>query len=345
MQKLVKPYSKIFLGDGRSINKGEIFFGGGNFFINPLPFFSTFGKIKKIFLYGKKTILIPMPKDVFFYKEKEERKYKVGLYKIKIKEKKVYLKIDLEKKQKLKDINAFLDETKLKEYLKGNLVKTSMYYKYEELIQNQIIPNIEINKSTKTVKERMLTFKLSNEFDEFNKQVGIFLEIEDEINDKYYLLGGRNSIILTKDIKEQILEKINIKEIKSKIKANKSQKGNIYFKIILLTPTNYPPEIEGTKKIAQITGKPIAFSGWFNVYDKDKKIDSFPSILFKLIPAGSVFYYKLEDESKLDKIFEEYWLKPKFFVPEYPYFEKSEDGTNPLGFGLSIIGVANIEEY
>jgi CRISPR-associated protein Cmr3 len=87
-------------------------------------------------------------------------------------------------------------------------------------------------------------------------------------------------------------------------------------------------------------GKPIVFGGWFNVYDEDKKRDNFPSRLFKLIPAGSVFYYKLEDENKLDKIFEKYWLKPSFFVPDYPYFEKSAYGTNPLGFGLSIIGVA-----
>ncbi|NPA52094.1 MAG: hypothetical protein GXO22_04305 [Aquificae bacterium] len=135
-------------------------------------------------------------------------------------------------------------------------------------------------------------------------------------------------------------------DIKEKIKENQ------YFKIILLTPTNYPPKIEGAELVAQLIGKPIAFSGWFNVYDDGKKIDSFPSRLFKLIPAGSVFYYELKDESKLDDIFDKYWLKPAFFVKEYPYFEEKEEENpqskekikiNPLGFGLSIIGVAQVE--
>jgi CRISPR-associated protein Cmr3 len=66
-----------------------------------------------------------------------------------------------------------------------------------------------------------------------------------------------------------------------------------------------------------------------------------------------VFYYKIDedivkDSSRLERflnnLFSQYWLKPAFFVPEYPYFEKTEDGTNPLGFGLSIIGLAQVEE-
>jgi CRISPR-associated protein Cmr3 len=74
---------------------------------------------------------------------------------------------------------------------------------------------------------------------------------------------------------------------------------------------------------------------------------SFPSRLFKIIPQGAVFYYRIKDKQNidefLDRLFDRFWLKPAFFTEELPYFEKLEDGTNPLGFGLSIIGVADVE--
>lgn len=353
MKILIKPYSKIFFGDGRSINKGEAIFAGKDFYINSIPFFSLFGKIKNIFLCkNEKTILFPIPKDIIFLKrEDNNKKYKLGKYKLKIQDKKILLLPNLDKKQKIKDINAFFHENKLKEYLQERLSENSFYEEYKDLIKTQIIPNISLDRVKKITNNRMLSFKVVNEFkEEINNTLYIFVETEKDNNkigkEIYYLLGGETSVATAKILKSDEIDLLEglknenfIKNIKNKIIETK------YFKIVLLTPTNYPPEIKGAKLIAQITGKLIPFSGWFNIYDNSsKKIDGFPSRLFKLIPSGAVFYYKLEDERELEKIFDNFWLKPAFFVKEYPYFERLENGTNPLGFGLSIIGVANIEE-
>ena len=343
MKVLINPYSDVFIGNGKSINKGETFLGGDQeFYLLPTPFYSAFReKINGIFLFYKRSILMPIPKDIFSYKEKNENF--LGNYKIKLIEDRKLIKPGIEKNQKIKEIEGFIAYNKFSEYLKtGKLSKKSKFYKISDLIKTKVKPNVAINKSTKTVEESMLFFKNVKEFVE---DLFVLLDLNtDKVNEKYLCIGGENSIGLISKIEKEIdIDKTSIKE---KIK------GNNYFKIIILTPTNYPPDIDGAKRVAQLTGKTIAFSGWFNIYNDDKKI-SFPSRLFKLIPAGAVFYYKINDEivrdnkkleEFLENLFNKYWLKPSFFVPEYPYFEKTEDGTNPLGFGLSIIGIAQVEE-
>jgi CRISPR-associated protein Cmr3 len=341
MQFFIKPYSNIFIGSGKGFNKGEIYFGGGDFFLNPTVFYSIFkGSIRYIFFYkDDKGFLFPIPKDAFSFKKDDDNF--LSTYKIKINNGKKILITNLEKKQKIKEVNGFIQENIFKGYLERGYINEGSYINYEEVIKTNISPNIEIDKSTRTTKEQMLTFKKVNEFEE-NIKIFVDVDIEDDTNKSYTLVGGETSVGLIEKIQsDEIIFRNRIKRnIKRKILETK------YFKIILLTPTNYPPKIDGAELIAQLIGKPIAFSGWFNVYNEKskEKIDSFPSRLFKLIPAGSVFYYELTDENKLDDIFDKYWLKPAFFVKEYPYFEKLEDETNPLGFGLSIIGVAQVEE-
>ncbi len=344
MKLLVDLYSDIFMGNGKSINKGETFLGGAQEFpLLPIPFYSTFKKkINSLFLFYKNSILVPIPKDIFSYKENGD--YFLGVYKIKIRGVRKFLEPILERKQKIKELEGFLPYNKFNEYLKtGKISEKSKYYKTSDLVKTKIKPNVEINKSTKTVEESMLFFR---NFNEFIENLFILVDLDTyNVDEKYLCIGGENSIGLISKIEKGIdLDKAFIKE---KLKITK------HFKIILLTPTNYPPEVEGAELVAQLIGKPIAFSGWFNVYNGNKKIDSFPSRLFKLIPAGSVFYYKINDdiardekklEDFLEKLFNNYWLKPSFFVPEYPYFEKASEGINPLGFGLSIIGVAQVEE-
>jgi len=360
---------------------GKPFIAGENTFLlsnNFYPYFwnlSVYGFLKKklnnkeifirkIYMTVKNNIILKFPQDYCYSLVKSN---KVGYY--------LTPKL-LKEKNKLKDLEKvdFIKQNDFYTYLKEEHDKTNPDIQNFKFYKTFIKVGNSIDRSKKTVKESMLYFRDfiylydENKYKKNFTLEDVFLSIEIETKEKLQkgreilpLAENKLAILLINDIKNSTLEEYYNDILSEKELEYNEEELNIkdyikktkYFKIILLTPTNYPPEIEGAKRIAQLTGKPIAFSGWFNVYDEDKKIDSFPSRLFKLIPAGSVFYYKIDDEITKDdkklkefteKLFDEYWLKPSFFVPEYPYFEKAKDGTNPLGFGLSIIGVAQVEE-
>ena len=352
MDILIKEIDKLILGDGRPFNSGENTFRIHFNEILNIPVYSllknTVEQEPKIEFIGivrnKKYIMFPFPLDIFYkLVYKYNRFYLEPLSKEKIKEYK-YLNLRMCKKY-LK--NEKIDN--LKDTLKNNA--------YENLFNINFKVGIQLDRRTRITEKSKLYFEsfyyLANNKNLNNKlkltDYYIYVRLNKDVNLQYKLglLGGETQLIRLEKPEQDLIRKNFEKKLEDDIKTE--IKKTKHFKIILLTPTNSPPEIEGAKPIAQLTGKPIAFSGWFNIYEdkynlNSKKLDSFPSRLFKLIPAGSVFYYKLEDESKLEEIFRKYWLKPSFFVPEYPYFEKTEDDTNPLGFGLSIIGVAQVEE-
>ena len=147
------------------------------------------------------------------------------------------------------------------------------------------------------------------------------------------IIGGesRLSVVIKKDrdLTERLLkEKENIKNMVRKTG---------FFKLILLSPTNKVLEIEGAKIIAKVLGKPFIYSSWIKLPNEKT---GFPTRIFRLIPEGSVVYYKAEDQSKIDGIFDKYYLKPAYYELEYPYF----DTKNPTGFGLSIIGALNLNK-
>ncbi len=361
---ILKPQDCLILGNGKPFNAGENIFRNMDNLILNTQIYSILSKIFKnvrltsIVFYKNfdDTLVFPFPLDyVYFYSKNKILK---PIFPIKQPE------------------IRFINDNNLKEYLKGehfkekfnlkSLTRLNLLKKDKEKVKNlkedieETLKNlnrlsinlnsfetgITIDRRNRTAEESKFYIEeriyLSTEKGYEDIDILVIFNTEEKLKDGTYIhtFGGESKTVKVYIEQTNNFESFN--SLKDEIKSE-IQKTN-YFKIILLTPTNYPPKIEGATRIAQLTGKPITFSGWFNVYDKNKKIDSFPSRLFKLIPAGSVFYYKLEDESKLDEIFEKYWLKPSFFVPEYPYFEKIEDGTNPLSFGLSIIGVAKVEE-
>ncbi len=371
---IMKPQDCLILGNGKPFNAGEnIFRSVDNLFFN-IHIYSILNRLFKdvrlnsIIFYKNfdDTLIFPFPLDyIYFYSKDKILKPILSIKQPEIKfiddsNLKEYLKGKHFKKKfnlkKLNKLNILKNNNKdeLKS-LKEDIENTLKNFNSLNISYNSFETGIKIDKKNKTTGEGNLYIEekiyLSSEKGYEDIDIFVLFETKEEPQHTTYIhnLGGESKTIKilieqTNDFNEFFsLEN----EIKNKIQQTK------YFKIILLTPTNYPPEIEGAERIAQLTGKPIAFSGWFNVYDKEKKIDSFPSRLFKLIPAGSVFYYKIDDEITKDdkkleefteKLFKNYWLKPSFFVPEYPYFERAEDGTNPLGFGLSIIGVAKVEE-
>lgn len=342
-----KEIDSFLKGNGKPFNAGENIYREIDLTTINVNLYSILARIdsgaliSKIFFYDEKDndLIIPIPKDLALFKEKLI-KAKLKLFENILDDKEKHILI-FDETGKLKEIKGYLYLKNLEYYIFN---ENNLYLDKDNIInisQEDVKAGVKLNRSNRNVETRNLYFQKSVNL---LHNISILCETNiSNISSEIHTLGGegKTSKIDKIDINiNEFFEKANINydEIKSEIKKTG------YFKIILLSPTNYPPEIAGAKCVAQIIGKFIPFSGWFNVYYKNEKIASFPSRLFNLIPAGSVFYYKLEDENEIDNIFEKYWLKPSFCISEYPYFEKLEDGTNPLGFGFSIIGVASIEK-
>lgn len=341
---LITPIDVLIFGDGKPFNAGEHHSREINFFLNPIPFVSAFNKntnlktgLRFLSFYDEKAqgFLFPVPLDVGFEKDGEivnSFLKKADEDFVSCKELEYFVEFDTNKKMEVG--GKYINTQGLKNYLfEENLEEKYFYNLFGYIIEKEIRTGIEIDKTTRTTKEKMLFFQ---PFIRFSQNIKFFTEFKQEIEKDFLTIGGEAKVVNVSTTEKS--PAVLFEDIKENIKNKIQETG--YFKIILLTSTNYPPEIEGAKLIAQLTGKPITFSGWYNIYKENKKIDSFPTRLFKLIPEGSVFYYKLENKDKLDEIFNNYWLKPNFYIHELPYFDKN----NPIGFGLSIIGVANLEK-
>ncbi|WP_029521647.1 type III-B CRISPR module-associated Cmr3 family protein [Persephonella sp. KM09-Lau-8] len=338
---LITPIDVLIFGDGKPFNAGEQHSREISFFLNPVPFVSAFNKntslktgLRFLSLYDEKNqnFLFPVPLDIGF--EKDGKKVVNSFLRktnedfISSEELEFFVEFNTDKKMEVG--GRYINTEGLKSYLLNEkLEEKNVYNLFGDIIEKEIRTGIEIDRTTRTTKEKMLFFQ---PFIRFNENIKFSVEFKQEVEKDFLTIGGEAKIVNISTTEKS--PTVLFEDVKENIKRKIQETG--YFKIILLTPTNYPLEIEGAKLIAQLTGKPITFSGWYNIYEEDKKIDSFPTRLFKLIPEGSVFYYKLENKTKLDEIFNNYWLKPNFYVHELPYFDKS----NPIGFGLTIIGAA-----
>jgi len=326
----LKPFDVFIFGDGKPFNASEHTFRQGSFFINPVPILGALNKYtgKKLnidFLaLGKdKNACFKVPVEI--KREKSTKRIITPVLK-KISEAVTPIEdlkyiLDYQTSEKMESFNTYLKDEEFIKYLTGE--------DFQITEENTITPipeirtGISIDHKTKTVKEGYLFTQI---FYRLPEDAYFLVKTEDMENLETVSLGGEGKTAKVFKLDTNIIEKLE----KAKEKIKEQVKKTKLFKIVLLTATNKVKSIEGTQIIAKNLGKPIVFSGWIK---KDGK--SFPTRLFKLIPEGSVIYYKLEDEAKLDEIFDKYYLKPAFFEKEYPYF----DIKNPSGFGLSIIGI------
>ncbi|EDP73927.1 type III-B CRISPR module-associated Cmr3 family protein [Hydrogenivirga sp. 128-5-R1-1] len=339
---LIAPFDVLIFGDGKPFNAGEQHNREINFFLNPVPFVSAFNKstnskvgLNVLSLYNeeKQEFLFPSPFDIGF--ENDGKVVSSFLKKSDgdfISSEKIEFFVKFNTDKKMKAGGKFINTEGLINYLLGKTPEKNSFYDLFDIITNELTAGIEIDKNKRTTKEKKLYFQ---PFLRFNENVRFFAEFNKKLKKEFLTIGGEAKAV--KVFKSDKAPETFFEEVKERIKE-KIQKTKL-FKIILLTPTNYPPEINGAKKIAQLTGKIITFSGWYNIYKENKKLGGFPTRLFKLIPEGSVFYYRLEDESMLDEIFNNYWLKPRFYIHELPYFDKN----SPIGFGLTIISAVSLE--
>jgi CRISPR-associated protein Cmr3 len=331
------PYDVFIFSDGRPFNRGENLFREGRFFLNPIPILSFANRSTKeklniefISLIKEKTLYFKVPIEIKKSKYQDTLitpKLKKLNYTVISKEPINYI-LDYQTQDKMEDINAYIDVESFIKYLKGESFESKNFL----TLHSEARTGIKLDRKTRTTEEGMLYTQI---YIRFPENVGFFVKFNKDIDTHFFVLGGEGKLFnvqKTQDFTE-ILEKEK-ENIKQQIKEKK------IFKIILLTPTNDIPELSGSTLIAKMIGKHITYSGWINYYKG--KIDSniLPTRIFRLIPEGSVFYYKLEDETKLDEIFEKYWLKPAYKVKEYPYF----DINKPSGFGLSIIGTIKNQE-
>lgn len=340
---ILKPLDVIILGEPLPFNSAEQTYRKSSSILNPIPFFACLKKQSKnakihfISIIQEGRFLLPVPFDI----AEVEGKVKLGKLQ---KSKKLFLSDSNDEylitfgEGKLKSIDDrnYVDSNWLEQYLMGEekyLIDTQGMIKTYRPCDSEYRVGIQINHNTRTAEQGYLYFENYLRFNNTEK-TGFYLKTSVGIKDKILNLGGESRVAQIENFSRDIDEEfVNQDKIKEKIK----QTG--VFKIILLTPTNAPCEIDGAKLVAKIVRRPYIYSGWLR---KDSK--SFPSRLFRLIKPGAVFYYKIETEDVegfITKLFEKFWLKPAFFKPDFPYFESIE-GINPICLGLTIIGA--IEE-
>jgi len=335
----IKPFDLLIFGDGKPFNATERVFRESDFFINPIPFDSGLNKatgkklnLEFISLAKGENLYFKAPIDIKVVKDRKVAKDRIIKPVVRkldnvITEENLEYFLDYQTSEKMEDLNGYLKDEEYVKYLKDEEISanTELLRPYKELRTG-----IAIDRSTRTTKEGHLFTQI---FVRFEEDVYFYVKPSEDLNIDTVIIGGESKLSVVikkeKDLTEKLLkEKENIKNIVRKTG---------FFKLILLSPTNKVLEIEGAKIIAKVLDKPSIYSSWIKL-PNDKT--GFPTRIFRLIPEGSVVYYKVEDQSKIDEIFDKYYLKPAYYELEYPYF----DTKNPTGFGLSIIGALNLNK-
>ncbi|MGC8650901.1 MAG: type III-B CRISPR module-associated Cmr3 family protein [Hydrogenobaculum sp.] len=327
---ILTAYDVFIFAKGIDFEKQEENFREGRFFLNPIPFLGAFNKIsnknlniKFISLFKDNKAFFKLPLDIKRLKEKKDYiSPKLKKASNIISKEPIEYILDYNTQEKIQDPNEYVDSNIMLNYLTGkslDISEENMLKTYEE-----IRTGIEIDNNTKTTVEGALFTQIFTRFDE---GVGVLVKFDEDVNVDCIPIGGEGKVF--KVVSEDVDVVRYFNDAKDIIKQYILKTS--FFKIILLSPTNGIPNIEGAKLTAKMLGKPLTFSGWFR---------NRPTRVFKLMPEGSVFYYKLEDKSKLEHIFERFWFRPSFLVKEYPYF----DTKNTSGFGLTTIGVVKEED-
>jgi CRISPR-associated protein Cmr3 len=306
-------------------------------------------KIKGPFISIQSTLHFPIPKDLLKKKTSSEEE-KTHLFSISLFQKPEILisdyalenvlvnKTDFE----LDEAEGFLEINELIDYLKGetNILR---FTEKNKIFERE--PKIGIKRNRKTFSsEEGHLYKVP--MIRFQKEVSFFVEIEG-LN--IYPEGG--TIQLGADWKTAIIKKMKDDFFKD-LRDLKFQFKNKIFKIYLATPAIFnndrndrlqkgneknnfvkgwlPKWIDkntfiGTyngikvKLICCAIGKYLSIGGW-------DLANSRPKPMYKLIPAGSVYYFKILDDTPAEKIKETFHLK------------NISDINPEEGFGLSFIG-------
>ena len=276
-------------------------------------------KIKGVYFYkNDEGLLFPLPKDLVF--DKKEKKL------INLSIKKNYnscnpLEYIFGSDNKVENKQGFLGEIGFSEYLNQDSKKFSFFensnFIFEELKigigRNSATKNVDDGKLYRIGLKRYQNLSLIVDFD------GINIEEEGLLR-----FGGEGKGAYYKKVDDIELPKCE--QIESDI-----------FKLMLLTPAifkkgwlpdfinqnNFEGEFEGIKLklIAAATGKPEYIGGWDITKNQ-------PKPMFKAVPAGSVYYFKLQNSSDKEKIINTFNYNS---IVEMENFKKE-------GYGICVIG-------
>jgi len=275
-------------------------------------------KIKGIYFYknDEEFCLFGLPKDIV--KEKDTDKLKILKF-----EKNDFTNSDLEyillEDKKVEGVSGFLSDFDFEDYLNNSQIYN--FYEIENFFNEEPKIGIALDKKRKNVSDGKLYRIGLKRY----KNISIVVDFEGiDIDSKGLLkFGGEGKSAHYKQIDDLYLPKID------KIENNK-------FKLVLLTPAvfkngwypdfldkNFEGEFEGIKLklIAAAIDKSQYIGGWDIQNNK-------PKPMFRVVPAGSVYYFELKNEKDKNKIFEKFNYKSTVTLENY----KKE------GYGISVVG-------
>ena len=286
--------------------------------------------VKGVFLSKEDLLYFPIPRDLFFDKNEEKQR----LYTIQSIEKPSLLVSDYpmnhilinQNQKELEEAKGWIDLFNLQDYLenKGQVltfIEDDKFYDKEKktgIKRNKITLNAEVGHLYRISMIRL------------QKNVNFYLDING-LNDYpqkgMIRLGGEGKMI-----KIEKVENLDHFQYLREIQINLSKKCfKIYFATPVIFKKGWIPEwldsetLEGIYKniklklIACALGKYIQIGGWDLANQK-------PKPMYRAVPAGSVYYFEVLDDSDANKIKEVFHLKNISDV--YP----------EEGYGLSLVG-------
>jgi len=321
----IQPTDSLFFGSGKPFNAGSNSWTDSSFLPNPSVLWGALfsvlynenkiiktkdnkGKtivnkeerkklqIKNIYLYQEKNrvlnILIPTPLDVYLdeygnnYISKIKKVDFISNYPLD------YISILDKEDIELADKTFIKIDSLYKKYQKH--FKLSLY-SFDKIFKQDYKIGIKIDKDTKTAQENHL-YRI--DLTQFEKACGFLIEYELETEKKFepsgiLKLGGEGKtakfeIIEPKTRTFRAFDKHREKSLKQ---IRKNRYFKLYFKTPALLKSDWKPnDIKGLKLLSANVGKSISIGG----FDMESKM---PKVMNKFIPAGSVYVYKIEDES------------------------------------------------
>jgi len=366
----IKPFDTLFFRDAKPFNMGSDTWA--EYLFPPLPS-TLYGAIRSflIFYYGslQKFLTEEMPeqkwigtkdhkgelkvKGPFIYngqplfsipadlvKVEEKKKYKLKRTEI-CKSKSVFISdyaleqyLVFKPQLKTKYSFGYIDDISLKDYLER---KKEEFYCIENLFADELKIGIKREKTTKTSEESHL-YRLS--MIRLKENVSFLIEIENrdlELPETgIFQLGGEGKTIEFEKIRDN-----PVKEIEN---INFNLKGGI-FKLYFATPTIFEKgwlpswidettmegEYQGIKlKLVNIALKKYKLIGGWNLAENR------PKKMHKAVAEGSVYYFKVLDNTNEEKIKNVFHFK--HVIDEFPEVEENDKFLSKEGFGLSFVG-------
>lgn len=345
------PYPSTIYGSIRSwliFERGSLIDFENNKFENELGTPNKKGslKINGIFIEYNDTLLFPIPRDLLILEETKDlhkcdenknldkyRKNKKTLIPLSLSQKPEVFISDYEldyilvnkSNEKLDEAEGFLDINSLLKYLTCN---DNSYHPIDKKDIFEIEYKIGIKRNRKTLSsEEGYLYRIP--MIRLKKDVNFFIQIEglNHYPERGIIqLGGEGRIAEIKKYDNDLLK--DLRDINFEFKNN-------IFKLYLATPaifnngwlpewidkSNYEGKYNGIrlKLIGCIIGKYNLIGGWNLANQK-------PKPMFKAVPSGSIYYFKILNDTPPEKVKETFHLK------------NISDVNSEEGYGLSLIG-------